>query len=63
MPGDPAWDIEAAFGALDWEGDANERWPGAIPAALAAMGAPRVEADLARPRLEEFVRRALARLG
>ena len=63
LPGDPAWDIEAAFGILDWDGDANDRWPGAIPSALVALGAPPVDAVTTRRRLEAFVRRALARLG
>ena len=48
---------------LDWDGDANDRWPGAIPSALVAMGAPPVDAATSRRRLETFVRRALARLG
>jgi aminoglycoside phosphotransferase (APT) family kinase protein len=63
LPGDPAWDIEAAFGILDWEGDANDRWPGAIPSALVALGALPVDAATTRRRLERFVRLALARLG
>jgi len=63
LPGDPAWDIEAAFGILDWEGDANDRWPGAMPIALVDLGAPTVDAATTRRRLETFVRRALARLG
>jgi aminoglycoside phosphotransferase (APT) family kinase protein len=63
VPGDPAWDIELALGMLDWEDGANDAWPGAIPSALAAMGAPLVDVGTVRRRLEAFVRRALASLG
>jgi aminoglycoside phosphotransferase (APT) family kinase protein len=54
-PGHPAWDIEMAFGFLDWDStEAVDGWPGPwshVPAALA------------RTRLEAFVGHALARLG
>jgi aminoglycoside phosphotransferase (APT) family kinase protein len=53
--GDPAWDIEAAFGFLDWSSPAAlEAWPGPWPHLAAAV---------ARNRLEAFVGRSLARLG
>jgi aminoglycoside phosphotransferase (APT) family kinase protein len=53
--GDPAWDIEAAFGFLDWSSAAAlEAWPGPWPHLAAAV---------ARDRLEAFVGRSLARLG
>ena len=53
--GDPAWDIEAAFGLLDWPSRAAvDGWPG--PWAHIAPGT-------ARARLEAFVGRALAGLG
>ena len=61
--GDPAWDIELGLGILDWEADANDRWPAAIPSALAAMGAPLIDIATARRRLEAFMRRALSALG
>lgn len=55
VAGDPAWDIEAALGFLDWESrDAVDGWPGPWPA---------LDAATARARLEAFVARALARLG
>ena len=63
FPGDPAWDIELALGILDWEDGANDHWPGELPSALVAMGAPRVDVATARRRLEAFVGRALAELG
>ncbi len=55
VPGDPAWDIEAALGFLDWSS----------PAAVAAWSGPwpHVPALLVRARLEAFVSEALARLG
>ena len=55
VPGDPAWDIEAAFGLLDW-------WS---PAMIDAWAGPFPELDgaIARARLEAFVAEALARLG
>ena len=55
LPGDPAWDIEAAFGFLDWGSHAViDAWPGPWPA---------LDAATARVRLEAFVSEALARLG
>jgi aminoglycoside phosphotransferase (APT) family kinase protein len=55
VPGDPAWDIEAAFGFLDWsDPSANEPWAGPWP---------HVPATVARERLEAFVARAIAALG
>ena len=55
VAGDPAWDIEAAFGFLDWGSrDAVEAWPSPWPELGAAT---------ARSRLEVFVARALAQLG
>ncbi len=64
LPGDPAWDIEAAFSGLDWSvPNANDDWPGHTPHALAALGAPFVGPDPARDRFEAFVTRALAELG
>ena len=63
IAGDPAWDIELALGILDWEDRANDHWPGAVPSALAALGAPSVDVTTARWRLEAFVGRALAELG
>ena len=55
IPGDPSWDIEAAFGFLDW----------ASPAAMAEWAGPwpHLGAGVTRPRLEAFVAEALARLG
>ena len=47
VAGDPAWDIEAAFGFLDWGSrDAVEAWPGPWP---------ELDAATARSRLEAFV--------
>jgi len=55
VAGDPAWDIEAAFGFLDWGSrDVIEAWPGPWP---------ELDATTARSRLEAFVARALAQLG
>ena len=55
LPGDPAWDIEAAFGFLDWGSQSLvDSWPGPWPA---------LDAATARTRLEAFVAEALARLG
>jgi aminoglycoside phosphotransferase (APT) family kinase protein len=55
LAGDPAWDIEAAFGFLDWGSrDAIEAWPGPWP---------ELDAATARSRLEAFVAQALAQLG
>jgi aminoglycoside phosphotransferase (APT) family kinase protein len=55
VPGDPAWDIEAAFGFLDWGSRAEiDAWPGPWPV---------LDAPTARTRLEAFVAEALARLG
>jgi aminoglycoside phosphotransferase (APT) family kinase protein len=54
LPGDPAWDIEAAFGFLDWSGpSANDVWAGPWP---------HVPGAVARRRLESFVARAVAAL-
>ncbi len=53
--GDPAWDIEAAFGYLDWPTvEAIDAWPGPWP---------HLRPDIARDRLEGFMARSLARLG
>jgi aminoglycoside phosphotransferase (APT) family kinase protein len=56
LPGDPAWDVEAALGFLDW-------WDG--PAAIDAWAGywPHIEAATARSRLERFAARAMAALG
>jgi aminoglycoside phosphotransferase (APT) family kinase protein len=55
VPGDPAWDLEAAFGFLDWsDPSVNETWAGPWP---------HVPATVARERLEAFVARAIAALG
>jgi aminoglycoside phosphotransferase (APT) family kinase protein len=55
VPGDPAWDIEAAFGFLDWwSQDLIDAWEGPFP---------EIDAATARARLEAFVAEALARLG
>jgi aminoglycoside phosphotransferase (APT) family kinase protein len=53
--GDPAWDIEAAFGFLDWS----------PPATISAWDRawPHIRTDLARTRVEAFVAEALARMG
>jgi aminoglycoside phosphotransferase (APT) family kinase protein len=55
LPGDPAWDIEAALGYLDW-------WDG--PAGIDAWAGywPHLSAETARSHLEEFAARALAAL-
>ncbi len=64
LPGDPAWDVEAAMGALDWgEGRDASDWPGSGLASLAELGAPLVDPATARDRLEGFLGRALASLG
>ena len=64
LPGDPAWDIEAALGSFDWDLDRDPGdWPGATPVSLAQLGAPVVDTRTARARLESFVGRALASLG
>ena len=55
VPGDPAWDIEAAFGFLDWGGAGPRRHLGGT--------LPEIDAVTARARLEAFVAEALARLG
>jgi len=53
--GDPAWDVEAAFGFLDWPTAASiDAWPGPWP---------HLAATAARHRLEAFMARALARIG
>jgi aminoglycoside phosphotransferase (APT) family kinase protein len=55
FPGDPAWDIEAALGFLDWSSAAAiAEWAGPWP---------HLPADVARARFEAFVSEALARLG
>jgi aminoglycoside phosphotransferase (APT) family kinase protein len=56
LPGDPAWDIEAALGYLDW-------WNG--PAGIDAWVGywPHLSADTARSYLEGFAARAMAALG
>lgn len=56
LPGDPAWDLEAALGFLDW-------WDG--PAAIDAWVGywPRVSTETARSHLEGFAARAMAALG
>jgi aminoglycoside phosphotransferase (APT) family kinase protein len=56
LPGDPAWDLEAAFGFLDWGADdtALDEWVGPEPDVAPGVG---------RARLERFVARALAALG
>ncbi len=55
FPGDPAWDVEAAFGFLDWwSTEAIDGWVGPWP---------HVRADLARERFEAFMGHALALLG
>jgi aminoglycoside phosphotransferase (APT) family kinase protein len=53
--GDPAWDIELAFGFVDWASQAAvDAWEGP---------SPHVAPPIARDRLEAFVARAIARLG
>ena len=55
LVGDPAWDIEAALGFLDWGSrDAVDAWPGPWP---------ELDAATARISFEAFVARALAQLG
>jgi aminoglycoside phosphotransferase (APT) family kinase protein len=55
ISGDPAWDIEAAFGFLDWASTkATDAWDGPWP---------HISADVARVRFEAFISEALARLG
>ncbi len=56
LPGDPAWDIEAALGYIDW-------WDG--PAGVDAWVGywPQLSAETARSNLERFAARALAALG
>ena len=55
LPGDPAWDIEAALGYLDW-------WDG--PTAIDAWVGywPQLSAETARSHLERFAARAMAAL-
>jgi aminoglycoside phosphotransferase (APT) family kinase protein len=53
LPGEPAWDIEAALGFLEW-GPGLDTWAGPWPA---------VAATQARAWLESFVARAVAALG
>jgi aminoglycoside phosphotransferase (APT) family kinase protein len=54
LSGDPAWDLEAAFGFLDWSHPPpNETWAGPWP---------HVPVTVARRRLESFVARAVAAL-
>ena len=55
FPADPAWDIEAAFGLLDWGPSVDiDAWTGPWP---------HIPVGLARERFEAFVGHALARLG
>ena len=56
LPGDPAWDLEAALGYLDW-------WDG--PAGIDAWVGywPQLSAETARSHLERFAARAVAALG
>ena len=54
IAGDPAWDLEAALGFLDWSP------PGAVDGWAGPW--PHLPADVARARLEAFVSGALARL-
>lgn len=56
LAGDPAWDIEASLGFLDWWNGAAgvDRWIGYWP---------QVAGEDARSRLESFVARAMAALG
>ena len=55
MDGDPAWDIEAAFGIFDWWDQVNvDRWRGPWS---------HINASNSRRRLEAFVARAVAELG
>ena len=55
MPGDPAWDVEAALSYLDW-------WDGPARVDVWRGYWPQVSADAARTRLELFAARAMARL-
>ena len=55
IAGDPSWDIEAAFGFLDWSSTmATDAWDGPWP---------HIRVEVARARFEAFVAEALARLG
>ena len=55
LPGEPAWDIEAAFGILDWAANTHlDAWSGPWP---------HVPRDVARERLEAFIGHAVALLG
>lgn len=55
ITGDPAWDIEAGLGFLDWSSpSALDTWAGPWP---------HVPIAVARTRLEAFVSEALGRLG
>ena len=56
LPGDPAWDVEAALGYLDW-------WDG--PTGIDAWAGywPQLSAESARSNLERFAARAVAALG
>lgn len=60
---DPAWDIEAALGFLDWDPADRDRWPGELPRSFVEGGGPDLSAEVIRGRLETFVCEALARLG
>jgi hypothetical protein len=60
---DPAWDIEAAFGFLDWDPARLEAWPGRLPRTFVEGGGPDLSPGVIRERLESFVVEALARLG
>jgi aminoglycoside phosphotransferase (APT) family kinase protein len=54
LPGDPAWDVEAALGYLDpWDREARDAWQSPWPHA---------SAEEARSRIEAFVARAVASL-
>jgi len=63
LPGDPAWDIEAALGLFDFDEERPSDWQDSGLTALADLGAPVVDVPTARRRLEEFMSRALAELG
>jgi aminoglycoside phosphotransferase (APT) family kinase protein len=55
MTGDPAWDIEAAFGTFDrWDQSSVDRWRGPWS---------HIDAATAHQRLETFMARAVAELG
>lgn len=55
VAGDPAWDVEAALGFLDWGAASDlEAWTGPWP---------HLDRGVVRERFEAFVGRALARLG